>query len=120
MNTPLGIIGSLDNLVLSLLVFGFSLIIKRDVAFRLLALMCLLSLVSFLARLGALLPLVRTLDMVIASMPIVLAVISRMTCAAPCWPSASARQPLLHKMPTARSTKSCEPLPTWPVAGSGH
>lgn len=75
MNTPLGIIGSLDNLVLSLLVFGFSLIIKRDVAFRLLALMCLLSLVSFLARLGALLPLVRTLDMVIASMPIVLAVI---------------------------------------------
>ncbi len=75
MNTPLDISGSIDNLVLALLVFGFSLIIKRDMAFRLFFLMALLTLASFMARLTALLPLVRALDTVIASMPIILAVI---------------------------------------------
>ena len=75
MHIPLDISGSFDNIVLSLLVFGFSLIIKRDVAFRLLAIMSLLTLLALLARLVAVLPLVRSLDTIIASMPIILAVI---------------------------------------------
>lgn len=75
MNTPLDITGCLDNIFLALLVFGFSLIIKRDVAFRLLALMALLTAISFAARLASILPLIRSVDTVIASMPIILAVI---------------------------------------------
>lgn len=75
MNTPLDITGCLDNIVLALLVFGFSLIIKRDVAFRLLALMALLTTISFVARLAAIPALIRSIDTVIASAPIILAVI---------------------------------------------
>lgn len=75
MNTPLDITGSLDNLVLTLLVFALALIVKKDVAFRLLALMSLLTLLSFAASLAAILPLVRSLDTLILSMPIILAVI---------------------------------------------
>lgn len=75
MNTPLSITGCLDNIVLALLVFTFALIIKRDVAFRLLALMGLLTVISFAARLAAFPALIRSIDTVIASMPIILAVI---------------------------------------------
>ncbi len=75
MNTPLDITGSLDNLVLTLLVFVLALLVKKDVAFRLLALMSLLTLFSFAASLAVILPLVRSLDTLILSMPIILAVI---------------------------------------------
>lgn len=75
MQTPLDITGCLDNIFLALLVFGLALIIKREVAFRLLAVMALLTLLSFAARLAAIQPLIRSIDTVIASMPIILAVI---------------------------------------------
>lgn len=75
MQTPLDITGCLDNIFLALLVFGLALIIKRDAALRVLAMMSLVTLLSFVTRLTHIQPLIRAVDTIIASMPIVVAII---------------------------------------------
>lgn len=70
-----GITGGIDSLILSAAVYLLALAVKRDMAVRLLAVMLSLALASFAARLIGFLPLIRTIDILTVSMPIVLAVI---------------------------------------------
>ena len=64
-----------DTVLMGALVVGCAYIIKRDVALRLLAVMAALSLLSLTARFLAVPPLVRILDILTASTPIILAII---------------------------------------------
>ena len=75
MTTPLDISGIADSILLSLVVLLFSVLIRRDATIRIMAVM--LSLVSFslFARLSGLIPLIRVVDLIISSAPIVLAII---------------------------------------------
>ncbi len=70
-----GISGAVDSLLLTALVFIFSVMIKRELALRLLVIMVMLSAASFVARLSGALPLIRTFDVIICSVPIILAII---------------------------------------------
>lgn len=64
-----------DTLVMAALVVACALIIRRDVALRLLAFMTLLSLLSLATRMAGILPLVRIVDILVTSTPVILAVI---------------------------------------------
>jgi uncharacterized protein (TIGR00159 family) len=64
-----------DTIVMTLLVLVCALVIRRDVAMRLFGFMALLSLLSFLTRLLGVLPLVRIIDILVASTPVILAII---------------------------------------------
>ncbi|BCS54507.1 diadenylate cyclase CdaA [Geobacter sp. SVR] len=64
-----------DTIVMTALVTGSALVIRRDVALRLLGVMAGLSLASLAARVTNVTPLVRVLDIVISSMPVILAVV---------------------------------------------
>jgi len=64
-----------DSLLLTALVVGCALVIRRDVALRLLALMALLSIASLVGRLLGFTSLVRVVDLLTASTPIILAII---------------------------------------------
>jgi uncharacterized protein (TIGR00159 family) len=64
-----------DTLVMTLLVVVCAVVIRRDVAMRLFGFMTLLSLLSFLTRLLGVLPLVRIIDILTASTPVILAII---------------------------------------------
>lgn len=75
MSTPIDLTGVSDSILLTALIFFFSLMIRRDVALRLLAVMGTLTLLSLVARLTALAPLIRVVDLLVFSTPVVLAVI---------------------------------------------
>lgn len=64
-----------DTLCMTALVVACAMVIRRDVSIRLFACMALLALISLLARLAGLTPLVRIIDILVYSTPIILAVI---------------------------------------------
>lgn len=64
-----------DTLLMTALVVACALVIRRDVAMRLLGIMALLSLLSLSARFAGLSALIRILDILTASTPVILAVI---------------------------------------------
>jgi uncharacterized protein (TIGR00159 family) len=75
MNVSAALTGISDTLLMTALVVFCALVIRRDVAMRLLGCMTILSLLSFTARLTGISSLVRTLDILTASTPLILAVI---------------------------------------------
>lgn len=75
MNGPIDLTGISDNIILTLLIYLFSLMIRRDVALRLLGIMGILVTASLLARLIGFAPLIRVIDLLIFSMPVILALI---------------------------------------------
>ncbi|CAH2031566.1 diadenylate cyclase CdaA [Trichlorobacter ammonificans] len=75
MTPPLDISGLVDSLLLTVLVCGFSLLIRRDVTLRLLVVLSVLLVCSIVARFAALPPLIRVMDAIFFSVPVVLAVI---------------------------------------------
>lgn len=75
MNLEAALTETSDTLLMTALVVGCALVVRRDVALRLLACMAFLSLLSLSARLAGLSALTRTLDILSASTPILLAVI---------------------------------------------
>jgi diadenylate cyclase len=64
-----------DTLLMTALVVACALVIRRDVAMRLLAYMGLLSFLSFAAHLAGISSLIRIIDILTASAPVILAVI---------------------------------------------
>jgi uncharacterized protein (TIGR00159 family) len=64
-----------DTLIMTALVVICALVIRRDVALRLLGFMSFLSLLSFITRLVGIPSLVRIIDILVASTPVILAVI---------------------------------------------
>jgi len=75
MTPPLDISGITDSLLLTLLVCGFSLVIRRDVTMRLMVVLATLLLCSLTARLTGLKPLIRVIDAIFFSVPVILAII---------------------------------------------
>lgn len=75
MNSPTDLTGLSDSIILAALVYLSALLIRRDVALRLLVVMALLVAASLVARLSSLQPLIRVLDLLTFSMPVVLAII---------------------------------------------
>lgn len=75
MSCPIDLSGLSDSIILAALVYLFSLKIRRDVAIRLFAVMGVLVFFSLVARLLSFAPLIRVVDTITLSMPIVLAVI---------------------------------------------
>lgn len=64
-----------DTFLMTALVFACSFVIRRDVAMRLLGIMILLSLLSLAARLTGISSATRVIDILVASTPVILAVI---------------------------------------------
>ena len=75
MNIAAALTETSDTLLMTVLVVACTLVIRRDLAMRLFGCMALLSLLSFSARLTGLSALVRILDILTASTPVILAVI---------------------------------------------
>lgn len=75
MTTPLDMTGITDAVLLTCLVYLFSLLVRRDAALRILTVMLFLTVLSILTRIIAFAPLIRVVDIIIISAPIVLAVI---------------------------------------------
>lgn len=75
MNIAAALTGTSDTLIMTALVVACALVIRRDVALRLLGCMAFLSLLSLSAHLLDLHALVRVLDILTASTPVILAVI---------------------------------------------
>jgi len=75
MNITTALIGTSDTLLMTVLVVACALVIRRDVALRLLACMSVLSLLSLSSRLTGLSALTRTFDILSSSTPVILAVI---------------------------------------------
>lgn len=75
MNCPTDLTGLSDSIILAALIYLSALLIRRDVALRLLVVMALLVAASLAARLSSLQPLIRVLDLLTFSMPVVLAII---------------------------------------------
>jgi len=75
MNIAAALTETSDTLLMTALVVACALVIRRDVAMRLLGCMAFLSLLSLSARLVGLSALTRTLDILTASTPVILAVI---------------------------------------------
>jgi len=75
MSCPIDLTGVSDSIILAALVYFFSLMIRRDVAVRLLAVMGILVAFSLIARLSHFTPLIRIIDSIVLSMPVILAVI---------------------------------------------
>ena len=75
MNIAAALTETSDSLLMTALVFACALVIRRDVAMRLLGCMAFLSLLSLAARLTGLSSLIRIIDILTASTPVILAVI---------------------------------------------
>jgi len=75
MTIPTTFTGMSDTLLMTVLVVACAYVIRRDVALRLLAVMSFLSSLSLLARIAGVPALIRTLDILTASTPVILAVI---------------------------------------------
>lgn len=75
MTPPLDISGIADSLLLTLMVCCFSMVIRRDVTLRLLVVLTVLLAGSATARLTGLQPLIRVIDAIFFSVPVVLAII---------------------------------------------
>jgi len=75
MNIPTVMTELSDTLIMTLLVVACAMIIRRDVSLRIFACMASLSLLSLLSRLSGFSPLVRVIDVLVYSTPIILAVI---------------------------------------------
>ena len=75
MSCPIDLTGISDSIILAALIYLFSLLIRRDVALRLLGVMGVLVVFSLIARLIQVAPLIRVIDVIILSMPVVLAII---------------------------------------------
>lgn len=75
MNSPTDLTGLSDSIILAVLVYLSALLIRRDVALRLLVVMIVLVAASLAARLSSLQPLIRVLDLLTFSTPVVLAII---------------------------------------------
>jgi uncharacterized protein (TIGR00159 family) len=75
MNIAAALTETSDSLLMTALVFACALVIRRDVAMRLLGCMAFLSLLSLAARLTGLASLIRIIDILTASTPVILAVI---------------------------------------------
>jgi len=75
MNIAAALTETSDTLLMTALVVACAVVIRRDVAVRLLGWMALLSILSLSARLTGLSALVRILDLLTASAPVILAVI---------------------------------------------
>src|SRR6185369_17932277 len=67
--------GTSDTLLMTALVVACAHVIRRDVAMRLLVIMSLLTFLSLSARVAGISPLIRILDILTASTPVILAVI---------------------------------------------
>lgn len=72
---PAALTETSDTLLMTALVVVCALVIRRDVAMRLLACMALLSFLSFAAHLAGIFSLIRIIDILTASAPVILAVI---------------------------------------------
>ena len=75
MSCPIDLTGISDSIILAALIYLFSLLIRRDVALRLLGVMGILVAFSLIARLSRFAPLIRVIDVIVLSMPVVLAII---------------------------------------------
>lgn len=75
MTIPVNLTGMTDTLLMTALVVACAYVIRRDVALRLLGIMSLLSLLSLVARFAETTPLVRVLDILTTSTPVILAVV---------------------------------------------
>jgi len=75
MNLQAAVTGTTETLLMAALVVLCALVIRRDVAMRLLACMATLTLLSFITRLAGFQPLVQVLDTLAISTPVILAVI---------------------------------------------
>jgi diadenylate cyclase len=75
MNIAAALTETSETLLMTALVVACALVIRRDVAMRLLACMAFLSLLSFSAHLAGLSALIRIIDILTASAPVILAVI---------------------------------------------
>ena len=75
MSCPTDLTGISDSIILAALIYLFSLMIRRDVAARLLAVMGVLVVFSLISRLSGFVPLVRVIDAITLSMPVILAII---------------------------------------------
>jgi uncharacterized protein (TIGR00159 family) len=75
MSGPIDLTGISDSIILTVLIYLFSLMIRRDVALRLLVVMGILVVFSLFARLINVAPLIRVIDAIVLSMPIILALI---------------------------------------------
>jgi uncharacterized protein (TIGR00159 family) len=75
MSCPIDLTGISDSIILAALIYLFSLLIRRDVALRLLGVMGILVFFSLIARLSRFAPLIRVIDVIVLSMPVVLAII---------------------------------------------
>lgn len=71
----IAISGVADTILLAAAVFITSMLIKRDIAMRLLPVMTGLVVASLLSRLSGFIPVIRLIDTVAASMPVILAVV---------------------------------------------
>jgi uncharacterized protein (TIGR00159 family) len=72
---PTDLTGISDSIILTALIYLFSLMIRRDVALRLLGVMGVLVAFSLIARLSGFTPLIRVVDAIVLSMPVILALI---------------------------------------------
>ena len=75
MNIAAAVTETSDTLLMTVLVIACAVVIRRDVALRLLVCMGFLSLMSLVARLTAVSSLIRIIDILTASTPVILAVI---------------------------------------------
>lgn len=75
MGSPIDMTGLSDSIILAALVYVFALFIRRDVALRLLGIMGILVVSSLLARLSHCASLIRVIDTIVLSMPVILALI---------------------------------------------
>ncbi|MCE1225556.1 MAG: diadenylate cyclase CdaA [Geobacteraceae bacterium] len=75
MSCPIDLTGISDSIILAALIYLFALLIRRDVALRLLGVMGILVAFSLIARLSRFAPLIRVIDVIVLSMPVVLAII---------------------------------------------
>jgi uncharacterized protein (TIGR00159 family) len=75
MSSPIDLTGISDSIILTALIYLFSLMIRRDVALRLLGIMGVLVASSLVARLISFAPLIRVVDALVFSMPVILALI---------------------------------------------
>lgn len=75
MYSPTDLTGISDSIILTALVYFFALLIRRDVALRLLGVMGILVAASLVARLTHFAALIRVVDAIVFSMPVILALI---------------------------------------------
>lgn len=75
MSCPTDLSGTSDSIILAALVYFFALMIRRDVALRLLGVMSVLVVASLFSRLSCFEPLIRVIDAIVLATPVILAII---------------------------------------------